>query len=104
MFLHHFLRKSLATNLHANNATRTTIKRAGNRKSNQVAESYIVDSIAEKRRTASLLRASNSQSGTEISLRCSDSPVAKKSRVESVLGKLQFNNCQEITINMNSND
>ena len=54
-YTHHSLRRSMASQLHTNGATRLHIKYAGGWKSDKVVEGYVISSEGEKRRTADLV-------------------------------------------------
>ena len=54
-YTHHSLRRSMASQLHTNGATRLNIKYAGGWRSDTVVEGYVISSVGEKRRTANLV-------------------------------------------------
>ena len=54
-YTHHSLRRSMASQLHTNGATRLSIKYAGGWRCDKVVEGYVISSVGEKRRTAQMV-------------------------------------------------
>ena len=65
-YSHHAFRRSLVTELHANNATTQLIKSAGQRSSKNLVSHYIVNSIGEKRKIAEILTPLEEPSSKDI--------------------------------------